>query len=459
MLMKRRNLLFAPLLGVLALTSLFSCGVDRWSEYYPLTGRDLWIDSLMRQDYLWYEDIPASKNLNYFQEPETFLKSLLSPNDKSFSTIDTLDNTPVPSYGFDYTLYKLATSDTVYNALISYVIPNSPAAEAGMERGEWIMLIDGDSITKKTETLLADGGARELRIGKYMVLKDEEDEEDKGTGVIQVNRDVMLPPARIVTDNAIHATRIFQIDGTSLRVGYMAYNSFSAGPTGNSEKYNNELRKFSQQCKQAEINNFILDLRYNSGGEMECVQLLADILIPADMLNSPLAFLQYNDKQTAKNRDLIADAQLLRDGVNLNLPTLYIIVSGTTAGAAEMLINCLKPYMTIVLVGQTTKGENVATASYLNPKYPWVLRPVVCTVFNSKGESEYADGFKPDYPINELSYLEGFLPLGTPGETLLNTAIGLITGNIELPKETTTRMTAVKNVKMKRNFHNGLIIK
>lgn len=459
MLMKRRNLLLFPLLGVLALTSLFSCGVDRWSEYYPLTGRDLWIDSLMRQDYLWYEDIPASKNLNYFQEPEAFLKSLLSSNDKGYSTIDTLDNTPASGYGFDYTLYRLATSDTVYNALISYVIPNSPAAEAGMERGEWIMLIDGDSITKKTETLLADGGTRELRLGKYIVLKDEEDEEDEGTGVIQVDRDVVLPSARIVTDNAIHATRIFRIDGTSFRVGYLAYNSFSAGSTDNSEEYNNELRKFSQQCKQAEVNNFVLDLRYNPGGEMECTQLLADILMPADKLNSPLAFLQYNDKQTAKNRDLIADAQLLQDGANLNLPTLYIIVSDTTAGAAEMLINCLKPYMTIVLIGQTTKGENVATASYLNPKYPWVLRPVVCTAFNSQGEAEYADGFKPDYPINELSHLEGFLPLGTPGETLLHTAIGLITGNIELPKATATRMTAVKSVKMKRNLRNGLIIK
>ena len=74
--MKRRNLLLIPLLGILTLTTLFSCGQDRWPEYYPLTGRDLWIDSVMRQDYLWYEDIPSPKELNYFQEPAAFLKSL-----------------------------------------------------------------------------------------------------------------------------------------------------------------------------------------------------------------------------------------------------------------------------------------------------------------------------------------------------------------------------------------------
>ncbi len=172
--MKRRKLLLFPLLGLIALTSLCSCGEDRWKEYYPLTGRDLWIDSLMREVYLWYEDIPPSKGLNYFQNPETFLKSILSKNDKGFSTVDTIMDTPLPSYGFDYTLYKVATSDTTYNALVSYVANGSPAAEAGLQRGNWIMLVDGDSITKKTEERLTDGGTRTLRIGKYVIVKDED---------------------------------------------------------------------------------------------------------------------------------------------------------------------------------------------------------------------------------------------------------------------------------------------
>lgn len=454
--MKRKKLLLIPLLGVVALTTLLSCGQDRWPEYYPLTGRDLWIDSVMRQDYLWYEDIPSPKKLNYFQEPATFLKSLLSPNDKGYSTVDTLYSTPVPSYGFDYNLYKLATSDTVYNALISYVIPDSPAANAGLERGEWIMLIDGDSITKKTEKLLVDGGSRELLIGKYVVQKDEEDKE---VGVIQSDRDVNLPAARAVTDNAIHARRIFMIQNTNLIVGYLAYNQFVPGPTDGSQNYNAVLKSFSSECKEAGVNNFILDLRYNAGGEMECVQLLGDILVPANKLDSPLAFLQYNSKQSAKNRDLILDAQLLHGGANLNLSTLYVITSGTTAGAAEMLINCLKPYMNVVLVGQTTKGENVGTATYLNPQYPWVLRPVVCEVFNAEGESDYAAGFNPDYSINETSYLANYLPLGNPDEVLLNTALQLIAGNIESPKPSNTRMTLGKSVTMKRNVRKGLILK
>lgn len=124
--MKIRKLLYFPLLGLLALTSLFSCREDRWKEYYPLTGRDLWMDSLMREVYLWYEDIPAANSLNYFQAPDAFLKSILSKNDKGFSTVDSIMDTPLPSYGFDYTLYKVATSDTTYTALVSYVARTLP---------------------------------------------------------------------------------------------------------------------------------------------------------------------------------------------------------------------------------------------------------------------------------------------------------------------------------------------
>ena len=131
------------------------------------------MDSLMREVYLWYEDIPAANSLNYFQAPDAFLKSILSKNDKGFSTVDSIMDTPLPSYGFDYTLYKVATSDTTYTALVSYVAKNSPAEDAGLERGNWIMLVDGDSITKKTEERLIDGGARTLRIGKYVIVKEE----------------------------------------------------------------------------------------------------------------------------------------------------------------------------------------------------------------------------------------------------------------------------------------------
>ncbi|WP_303207196.1 S41 family peptidase [Bacteroides oleiciplenus] len=450
--MRRRNIQLFLLLGVLAMTSLFSCGVDRWPEYYKWTGRDLWIDSIMREEYLWFEDIPASKELNYFLDPAAFLDKIKSPLDKGYSSVDTLYATPPPSYGFDYTLYRIADNDTAYNALITYVIPESPAAEIGLVRGEWIMMINDDYITKKTESLLNEGENQKLLLGKY---SSQENEEGEKVGIIQSYREAYLPASRPVEDVVIPTYGI--LTGGTLNVGYLVYNSFSTD-------YNNELLRLSQYYKDNNITDFVLDLRYNAGGAMESVQLLASILAPADKLGSPFASLLYSQKQASKDRELTLDAQLLQGGTNLNLPKVYILTTTTTAAASEMLINCLKPYMDIVIVGGNTKGEVVATESFPSNKFLWVLRPVVCEVFNSEGEADYASGFTPDYAVSALSDFAKVLPLGDPNEELLSAALGIIDGSIVLPEpepepEPETQMTAVKSVKVKRTFRSGLIIK
>ncbi len=448
--MRRRNIQLFLLLGVLVMTSLFSCGVDRWPEYYPLTGRDLWIDSIMREEYLWFEDIPNSKDLNYFLSPEAFLEKIKSPLDKGYSRVDTLYGTPPPSYGFDYNLYRIPDNDTAYLALLTYVVPESPASEIGLKRGEWIMQINDDFITKKTEKLLVEGENQKLLIGRYVTTENEEGEEE---GRIEGYREANLPAARPVEDVVIPAYNLYT-NGT-LNIGYLAYNHFS-------KEYDSELLRLSRFYKEKGVTDFILDLRYNDGGEMECVQLLADILAPADKLGSPFASLVYSQKRQYKNRELTLDAQLLEGGSNLNLPKVYVLTSNTTAAASEMLINCLKPYMKVVVVGSTTKGETVATERFPSDKFLWVLRPVVCKVFNSEDEADYAKGFAPDYAVSQLSNFAKVLPLGDPNEELISAALGIINGNIVLPEpepSPETKMSVVKSVKMKRTFRNGLIIK
>lgn len=455
--MKKAIILFAS--GIIALTSLFSCGVDRWSEYQSETGLDLWIDSVMRQEYLWAEEMPASKDLNYFLEPEAFFKKLLSSKDKNYSTADTLDNEPVLSYGFNYTLYKLADNDTAYNALITYVVPQSPASSAGLQRGDWLMMMNKGYITKRNETSLLTGGSKEFMVGKYVVATDEEGEEIE---VIQANREVVVNAASAITDTPIHTSKIYT-NGNGKTVGYLCYSSFTAGTAADKELYNNELRNLFSQQKAYGVNEFVLDLRYNSGGEMACAQLLSTMLAPADRMNSAWATLKYNNKQVGKNKELALNPELIQTGANLNLSTVYILTTKETAAASEMVINCLKPYMDVVLIGETTQGENVATETFTNRQFNWSIHPVVCEVYNSKGESNYANGFAPNYSINEFTDLRYFLPLGNQQEALLNKALSLIAGEIPATKADTPhnakQMKALKSVNVCRKPHRGLIIK
>lgn len=71
---------------------------------------------------------------------------------------------------------------------------------------------------------------------------------------------------------------------------------------------------------------------------MDCVQLLGTILTSADRLGEPMAYLEYNDKNTDKDATILFGTD--RE-INLNLHSLIAITSGTTMGAPEMLIRSL----------------------------------------------------------------------------------------------------------------------
>ncbi len=453
---RKSRLLFSLGGGLLALASLFSCGEDRWPEYYPWTGRAMWIDSVMREDYLWYKEIPSFDDLNYFLEPQSFLDAAKSEKDNGISTTDTLYATPVPGYGFDYSLSQVPDNDTAYYAMVTYVIPGSPAAEAGLERGEWIMTVDNDYITKKNETLLAEGGSKNIVIGKYTVHTEfGEDGTETRTAEVVKDRETVLPAMRATADVVIPASAILRHNGSN--IAYLAYNSFDAGSDA-------QLLEFSKTCAANGVKDFVLDLRYNAGGDTESVQTLACILAPASKLGGTLASLQYNQKKSDKNRDLTFDPQRLSGGgTNLNLSAVCILTSGDTAGAAEMLINCLAPHMDVIVVGETTKGENIGTERFENTQFMWILRLAVCEVFNAMGTAAYAEGFTPSLQVSPLGDPAAVRPLGDPDEALLAAALGVIDGSIDpnTPEETarTTRAAAVQEVRAKRTFTRGIIIR
>ena len=113
---------------------------------------------------------------------------------------------------------------------------------------------------------------------------------------------------------------------------------------------------------------------------MESVELMAAILAPANQIGYTLAQLKYSDKKSTKDRTLTLDESLLQGTANLGLTRLYVLTSTTTAGASEMLINCLKPYMDVFIVGEKTKGQTVATEPFCSQKHSYCLRPVVLQV-------------------------------------------------------------------------------
>lgn len=422
--MKARNLLFF-LLGALTLSIyLASCGEDRWPEYAVQTQTDRWIDDSMRVWYYWNEDMPSSKKLNYFSEPATFFKSLLSSEDK-YSTIDSIIQlSPTRSaldleygYGIQFELDKVENNDTAYYARILYTVKNSPAATANLSRGQWILSIDDKPITKKNYTELYMGSGIKVVTGYYDSVKNTILANKSTTNI-----GAMTP----LEDNPVYYYNTYT-EGDN-RIGYLVYNRFTPGTTANPTAYDQALLNVSKYFAGQNVNQFILDLRYNNGGHLNSAQLLSTILAPSSALGKRLGYLEFNKQSTPRNQEFYLDQNLIPTGSNLNLNTLYILTSSQTASASEMLINCLKPYIPkIVLIGQTTVGKNVASKTFINKDLQIAINPIVCKIYNSLGTSDYSSGFKADYSLSEISDLKYYLPFGDTNEALLSKALSLIT--------------------------------
>jgi hypothetical protein len=75
----------------------------------------------------------------------------------------------------------------------------------------------------------------------------------------------------------------------------------------------------------------------------------------------------------------------------LNLNRLFVIVSQNTASASELLINSLKPYMNVQLIGPSrTHGKPVGF--FPIPVFDWYIFPVSFRTVNKNGEGNYFDG-------------------------------------------------------------------
>ena len=146
-----------------------------------------WIESEMREKYYWYSEIPAASSLNYKLGVLDFFDSLLSSKDGKHndssdyfysyikSTADVSASTRGISqidysYGFEFQLYLVNESPSSYYAHILYVAPSSPAAEAGLKRGDWIHKIDAKAIDNSNYTTLLGGNAATLSVANYKKL-------------------------------------------------------------------------------------------------------------------------------------------------------------------------------------------------------------------------------------------------------------------------------------------------
>lgn len=410
-----------------------------------------WIESEMRENYYWYSEIPAASSLNYKLGVPDFFESLLSSKDGKhdsnsdyfYSYIESTSDVSAStksisqtdySYGFEFQLYNMVDENKKplgYSyAHILYVVPNSPASEAGIKRGMWITYVNGERMTGTNNdyyTLLGSGA---------MQVTVETFDANKGYTNAQT---INLASARAIEDDPVHYHTIITDEKSGKKIGYLVYNHFTDSQTDEDEKYNKELLALSKEF--AGVDEFVLDLRYNGGGLITCAQLLSTILAPSSALSQTFCNLTFNNKQSPRTYNLSYAKSLISTGTNLNLSRLYVLVSDRTASASELVINALRPYMgdaNVILIGEQTEGKNVGSETFENTTYKWEMHPITCQIYNSKGESDnYVNGFTPQYEVSEIAHRDKVLDFGNTDEIMLSTAISVINGTYSTTKAST----------------------
>ena len=414
-----------------------SCGEDRTGEFYALIEDRMWIEEVMRENYLWAEDMPViEKEDDYFQAPATFFKNMLSKNalngkgdkysymeeitvksDKEARSL-TLDRTS--TYGMEFILTSDPTGTTAHTfARVLYVLPESPAQKAGIERGDWISAINEERITTDNYQQLIQGGI--ISLTRSQIINTENGLGWQVKDVINVDASISMEV------NPFLVNKILEVDGQ--KIAYLVYNEFATGPNneGTESVYDEQMKQIFAQFKAQSPDAFILDLRYNNGGFLQCAQALGSLLAPSTAMGKDFFSMTYNSQANPQIIRYPFDTQYA--DANLNLNKIYILTGKYTASASEVIINGLIPYMgaeNVILVGTKTEGKNVAMKSFKNEIHGLILHPVIAYISNANNEGDYSEGFQPTYQLDENS-INTWYPLGSPEEYLLKNTLSLIT--------------------------------
>lgn len=440
--------IISGIMGGLAISALVSsCGEDRSGEYYALITTQTWMYETMQQEYLYYQDIPEKKSLNFFNKPSDFLNSMVSSKDKksgsTFSHIDsvfvtTRSTSTTPTFGFEGTMVRAENGS--YGIRVLYTQENSPAEEVGLKRGDLIIAANNKKINSSDLFYITSPKEAYLfTMGKL---------NERGFDTLQT---VQMPSPRIVENKNIYKSDIMEIAGK--RVAYIMYNEFGNNDTEN-------LKQLFKDIAGQSVDDIILDLRYNPGGYVNIAQLVSTNLAPQEAIGNVFLKMTHNDK--INQTDILNFEQsLLANGSAVNYKNLYVITSSNTASASEIVINCLRPYMAgrLIQVGTATFGKNVAQQLYTDEaKAPmlefWMTNSLLS---NAEDFSDYyTSGLNPDY--EKAENFKGELgELGTAQDSLMIPIIKHIeTGSFPT---TETPDAASRSLDEKLRFNNSIDLK
>ena len=395
--------------------------------------------------YYWQDDVADLQDdrfqsqsayeqfLGDYPDPASLFDHLLSPEDRfsyitdDYTELQDAQEGNFDSNGMEFGLVGYPDNNKVYG-YVRYVHEGSDADLKGIKRGDLFSGVNGIPLDRDNYYELLFGPSS----GQYTLNMAAFDASDalmpNGTDITLVKT-----PTEI---NPVFITKTLELANGS-KVGYLMYNRFTAA-------FDTALNNAFGELGAAGISDLVLDLRYNTGGSVNSAANLAS-MITGQFDNQLFIRLRYNSKlnQVLGTSTTDYNFRTTLSGSSLNslkLERVYVITSGRTASASELIINGLDPYIEVIQVGDVTVGKNEASVTLydspsfrfedeaLNPNHTWAMQPLISRNENSVGFSDYTSGLVPEVFLKEDRKNLGML--GDISEPLLAKALSQIDPSI-----------------------------
>lgn len=438
------------LLLVVVLATFMSCFEDMDDNAVPNSSIKDFVWKGMNTVYLYKSDVPDLANdrfstneaysnyLSDFDTPEELFEAIkyLPLEVDRFSRIVsnyfdlqnqlggvTLNN------GIEFNLYPLPGSDTEVFGAITLVLNNSVADNAGVVRGQLFRAVDGTNLTRTNFIeLLFEQDSYTLNFADY---------DTNGTGEIAddtviLNGNSTALNQAVYTENPVHIAQTITLEDNT-KVGYLMYNSFN-------NDFESQLNDAFGEFQSEGVTEFVLDLRYNGGGSIQTAAYLGSMLT-GQFNGSVFSKTFYNDNLQNQNTEYVFENSIEGGGSinSLNLSKIYVLTTNRrTASASELVINSLRSYIDVVVIGENTVGKTQAStivydspslfsSQGANPGHTYAMLPLIANSTNVNDVLVPSNGIVPDIGLSEVSYNLG--TLGDVNEPLLAAAIDDILGD------------------------------
>ena len=270
-------------------------------------------------------------------------------------------------------------------------IDNTPAEEAGVKAGDYIVKINDIQVQGKTLTEAVElmrgpvGSTIKITVRRRGVKK---------AIIFNITREIIK----------IESVKSKIIEDT---VGYIRLTSFNENSADQIKEKIKELRQ------NKKIEKYILDLRNNPGG------LLSQAIKISDFFLNNGEIVSTKSRKKKENRKWFARKGDIIDGA-----TLIVLINYGSASAAEIVAGALRDHKRAILIGEKSFGKG-SVQSIIPLKNKGAIRLTISKYYLPSGKSISEVGITPDIEIAESS--EDFR-MNTKTDNQLDFAIKLLNG-------------------------------